>query len=79
MSESQITPQQQTNGDGQKAPPFVQIVKTGTGCQFQTNIVDPFLALALIEMGKQSLFDAMKPKVAIPPVGMAGLMKRMQG
>ena len=68
------------NGDAPaKQPPFVQIIKTDTGCQVATNLVDPFLAMALLEMGKLSLIDSMKPKLVQPNGGMANMLRRMNG
>ena len=62
-----------------KQPPFVQIIKTDTGCQVATNLVDPFLAMALLEMGKLSLIDSMKPKLVKPNGNLSGLVRRMNG
>lgn len=67
------------NGNGAApAPPFVQVVKTADGCQVSTNLIDPFLSIALIEMAKQTLLNPPQPKVTPPPVGMAGLISRMR-
>jgi len=68
------------NGDAaaaQKQPPFVQILKVPEGCSVATNLVDPFLALALLRMGEQQILKLMEPKL-VKPGSMQGLLKRMQ-
>ena len=60
-------------------PPFIQIIKIPNSCQVSHNLIDPWLALALLEMGKQALLDGMKPTVLQPGGnGMAGLMAKMR-
>ena len=76
MPEPEVATQSQ---DAKKLPPFVQIVKTPERCQVNHNLIDPWLALALLEMGKQALLEAMKPTLVKPTNGMAGLMAKMGG
>lgn len=62
----------------EKVPPFVQVIKTTASCQVQHNLIDPWLALALLEMGKQALLDGMKPQLIKPGGnGMSGLIHKM--
>lgn len=62
----------------QPEPPIVQIIKTVQGCQVGHNLVDPWLAVALIDMGRDALLEEMKrPRVVRPTNGIAGLLKRM--
>lgn len=76
MPEPEVTPQMQ---DAKKLPPFIQVVKTPDNCQVNHNLIDPWLALALLEMGKQALLDSMKPTLVKPMGnGMAGLLAKMR-
>ena len=77
MSESQ----QELPGSGrpseEKAPPYVAVVKTPSGTRVQHNLIDPWLAVALLEIGKQALLDEIKPKLIKPngfPMGMLSKM-----
>ena len=67
-----------TNGEPQeKAPPYVAVVKTQGACQVQHNLLDPWLALALLRMGEHALLEGMKP-VLIKPNGFpAGMLAKM--
>ena len=75
MSESAplpVNPMQQ-----EKAPPYVAVVKTPTACQVQHNLIDPWLAIALLEMGKQALLDGMKPTLIKPNGFVPGMLAKM--
>ena len=62
-----------------KVPPYVHVIKTPGNCAVSHNLIDPWLALALLEMGKQALLDGMKPTLVKPNGnGMAGLMTKMR-
>lgn len=65
--------------DPAKLPPFVQIVKTPEDCQVNHNLIDPWLAIALLEMGKEKLMDTTKPKLVTPAQGGFGngFLKKM--
>ena len=72
-----VAPQVEPQPVKEKVPPFVQVVKTPDNCQVNHNLIDPWLAIALLEMGKQTLLDSTKPKLVKPTNGMAGIMAKM--
>ena len=76
MSES-LAPQVEPQPVKEKIPPFVQVIKTPDSCQVNHNLIDPWLAMALLEMGKQALLEGMKSKLVKPTNGMAGIMAKM--
>ena len=73
------------NGDPstqEKAPPFVQVIKTPGGCQVHHNLIDDWLVIALLEMGKDTLMEQMRrAKLVKPPTtsGLAGFRAKMAG
>jgi len=71
-----------TNGESKPPlPPTVTIVKTPDGCTIGHNIIDPWLVLALIEMGKDALLVEMKRgKLIKPPTGgIANFARNLRG
>ena len=72
-----VAPQVEPQPVKEKVPPFVQVIKTPDNCQVNHNLIDPWLAIALLEMGKQALLDAIKPTLVKPTNGMAGMLAKM--
>ena len=76
------TPQpavQPPTAEPQKVPPFVQVVKTPGDCQVNHNLIDPWLAVALLDMGRQALIESMKkPELVKPTNGIAGMLSKMR-
>jgi hypothetical protein len=77
MSEPLVTSSGAPEVAKEKPPPFIQIVKTQGACSINHNLIDPWLALALLEMGKQAIIDSMKPQLVKPTNGIAGIMAKM--
>ena len=63
----------------EKVPPFVTFTKTPGGCSVAHNMIDPWFAIALLEMGKDALMTDMKKRTIIKPTngGLSGFAKRM--
>ncbi len=75
MAESVVPPGPQAT---ETLPPFVNLVKSPTGVGVNSNIVDPWSIILLLEMAKQAVLEGMKPQLVKPNGGMASLAAKFR-